>query len=226
MTQIQEDHKPSFPIEVAIDQPIKSEDAQHKVDVLLPSRSKFPFQAFLSEPNYLGQWLEKERSLHVQMFFLEDLYKDDKPFFYVAGQSNESIDDNFINFSSSVQKKIFPVKIKYEPPLNELIVIDDGSKLFRSEKFATSPALLLRPYETTLTYDVIVASKKGKIASFTRKKELLDKNLLRLSDAIIKKIRFVKNNDSNISGGVTITFLCHSDDIKKLLKEPFRYYQE
>ncbi len=224
MTQISDDIKPTIPIEVAIDQSFKS--SENKVDVISPLHTNIPFQAFFSEPNYVDLWLEKEKAMQVPIMHLYDLYNTNEPFFYIVGQSQEKFDDYAVDFSVNEEKKLFPIKIDTTGALRDLTIIEDGSKLFRSENPNASRAVFLKPYEQSIDYDVVVKGKSGKISSFTRKKELLDKNLLSLSDAILKEMRFIKNKRAIVTGSVTITFLCHSDDMKKLLIDPFRYYQE
>lgn len=92
---------------------------------------------------------------------------------------------------SSYISHIYPLKITLHSSLRHLSFIEDGSTLFISRKNTHSPAIPLFPSDEGKTmYYVTIDPSSGKISSIHCKKNLSDRRLQKIADAILKTVSF------------------------------------
>jgi hypothetical protein len=111
----------------------------------------------------------------------------------------------------------YPLRIKCSPSLKPLLLIEDGSHLF---KHMTSPhqqeVSLLSCRKFTIEYSVDVDGTTGKLSSWSRTRELLDKELQQIADKIVSELRFAPHKKS-LSGKLWINFYCSGEELQDYL---------
>lgn len=117
----------------------------------------------------------------------------------------------------------YPLKIKYSQNLKQLLLIEDGSHLFKdSSSFSQKEVALLKSQKFTIEYRIKVDGSTGTLFSWKRTRELLDKKLQRIADKIISSLRFIPYKQS-LSGKLWLTFYCTGEELSSYLKEPITY---
>jgi hypothetical protein len=118
-----------------------------------------------------------------------------------------------------MEEPYYPLKIHLAKSLKDLVIVEDGSSLFRpKDPLFSSSSLNFATSTYTINYSIKIDGKSGKIASASRKHELLDKDLQVCADKLIKEIRFAPCGEGIKRGKIKLIFLCSGDSIKGYLR--------
>lgn len=115
---------------------------------------------------------------------------------------------------------VYPLQLKLSRSLKNLYLVDDGSALFKTKgpyddlgRYALSTKL------SPIDYKVKVDGKTGTIVGWQRTYELLDKELQKVADTLITKIRFAPFSHKSQRGTITMSFCCSGEEIGELLDD-------
>jgi hypothetical protein len=114
---------------------------------------------------------------------------------------------------------VYPLKLRLSKPLAKLKLIEDGSHLFKPKEINQKTAAL--SFSTTcypIAYTIKVSGESGKVVSWKRKKELIDKKMQSCADKLIETLVFGPSKEKEIKGKIWITFACPEDELVRYLK--------
>lgn len=115
------------------------------------------------------------------------------------------------------QNVVYPLKIKLSNNLKACHIVDDGMRLFDEKK--TKEFLPHTRPHYTIKYRVSIDGTTGKIASYRRSRELLDKSLQTVADRMLDVLVFWTPAQRKYTGELTLTFYCNGEEIVELLQK-------
>jgi len=190
------------PIQVAIEQEydasgtIADVQEEHEVQLL-------PF-----DQNIIAQFSQFDREK-----VLYELFSGQKEF-----RKNE---DSSLSQKATIDwgERLYPLHLKLSHALQKLTLIDDGSSSFCLKGPRDSSAEFeLATSHYPITYHVTVAGQTGKIVRSSRKKELLDKRLQLLADALLEKIVFRPFEKKEVEGRITVVFHASGNVVEAMIQ--------
>ena len=118
------------------------------------------------------------------------------------------------------QVRFYPLSLALSKSLQDRALLEDGMQLFLPKKRGFPSSYFVGQPPTSIAYRVQVNGPSGKVTSWQRKGELVDKTLQRVADQLIRAIRFAPADMPQTAGTVTITFRCTGDALQEWLAEP------
>ncbi len=116
----------------------------------------------------------------------------------------------------SWKERFYPLDITFSSSLSSLTLIEDGSSLFKEKN--SKPFFLVHIAKIPkIEYRIVVSGKTGKIESWTRKKELLDKKFQYYIDLLVQTLRFAPSKEESYEGKLWIEFACTGEEIETFL---------
>jgi len=120
------------------------------------------------------------------------------------------------------------MKITLQKGINSLILIEDGSSLFKTLTDEMNSYTPIFPDSLPrLSFQVTIDMQQGCIIESSSEKEFTDKRLQRLSEALLKELRFqVKEGKSEgiVQGEILLQFAGTFDAMMKQLMNPGAFY--
>ena len=120
------------------------------------------------------------------------------------------------------KERLYPLQLELSGDIAHLAIIEDGSILFKERTIKHKAATFkLATNVFPIDYRVVVSNQSGAIIQWSRKKELLDKNLQNCADKLIQTIRFVPKpwaEKETIRGKLWIIFACTGNELKEYLQ--------
>jgi hypothetical protein len=119
-------------------------------------------------------------------------------------------------------ERLYPLRLQISGDAASLSIIEDGSILFK-ERAAKHKTTLFKLATNTfpIEYRIVVSSESGTIIQWSRKKELLDKQLQNCADKLIHMIRFAPRpwpGKKAIRGKLWIIFACTGHELREYLR--------
>lgn len=136
--------------------------------------------------------------------------------------SREDKDEAILDLPSKLAwtPKMYPLQLKLSSPLKALVLIDDGSGLFREKGPNDSIGrFALAANHLPIEYKVSINGITGSVERAEKDQVLLDKRLQSTADSIISHIRFKPFSEKRIAGSITLIFCCTGDEIVSLMND-------
>jgi hypothetical protein len=158
--------------------------------------------------------IDKQKLTEAPLFEREKAIYD-----LVSEPPYDSLDTFALLTKIDMSQKLYPMRLKLSSKLSKLELLEDGSCFFRKKEKTDRIARLQLAYaHYPITYHVTVDGASGKVIHSSRTKELLDKKLQVLADAIIDKIQFFPSEEQQVSGRLSIIFYADSEEIEEMLQ--------
>ena len=120
------------------------------------------------------------------------------------------------------RSRIYPLCLKFSDNLQPLVLLEDGSRLFKEKSPRMKNSLFSTSGLTSLEYNVKIHAQSGKIEKYSCKKDLQNMNLEQYGNLIIRSLRFAPTSssiDTIHSGRIWVTFLCPPNELRSYLRE-------
>jgi hypothetical protein len=118
------------------------------------------------------------------------------------------------------QLHVYPLTLQLSPSLKKLTLMEDGMQFFIPKQPGFSSGYFMTQTPIPIEYQVKIDGASGKITSWQRHGQLIDKVLQSCADLIIKAIRFAPTEAKMIEGKIAIIFACNGDSLQEWLTLP------
>jgi hypothetical protein len=136
----------------------------------------------------------------------------------MAPHTHEAMQACFQALPSQVQ--YYPLSLQLSKSLQDRALLDDGVHLFLPKKRGFPSSYFLSQPSISTEYRVQVDGQSGKVTSWQRRGELLDKALQSVAERLIRTLRFAPVEIRRTEGTILVTFHCTGDALQEWLAAP------